>query len=671
MRSWPIGLEGLAFGGDYNPEQWPEAVWVQDVRLMREAGVNLVSVGIFSWAKLEPAPGRFAFEWLDRVLDLLHDGGIRVDLATGTAAPPPWFSRRHPESLPVLADGTYLWPGSRQAYCPSNPAFRTATAGLAERMATRYAEHPALAMWHVGNEYGCHVARCFCDISAADFRAWLQARYGDLDALNAAWGTAFWSQAYGAWEEIEPPRTTPTHANPTQQLDFARFSSDALRACYRAELDVLRRVTPDVPVTTNFMTPVFEPVDYFQWAPEIDLITTDHYLRAAEGPPTAPDLALSGDLTRGLAEGAPWLVMEHSTSAVNWQAINPAKGPGELRRNSLGHVARGSDGALFFQWRQSRAGAEKFHSGMVPHAGPDSRLFRAVCELGADLGRLAEVAGSRVEADVAMLWDYQAWWAVEQDAHPSAAVTYLDRVTAFHRALWEAAVTVDVVHPDTDLSLYKLVLVPSLYLVSDGAADNLAAYVRGGGHALVSYFSGIVDEDDAVRLGGYPGAFRELLGIRVQEFRPLLPGERLRTDDGATVTLWSEELELAGAEALTRYAEGQLAGTPLLTRHGAGAGAGAAWYAGARLDDAATARMLARVCAEAGVRPVLAQPVPGLEAVRRRGADAAYLFLLNHSSRPVRVAAGGTDLLTGERHDGAVTVAPWGAAVLREDAPGP
>jgi beta-galactosidase len=461
MTAWPIALDHLAYGGDYNPEQWPEAIWREDVALMREAGVNLVSVGIFSWALLEPEPGSFDFGWLDRVLDLLHEGGVRVDLATATASPPPWFSRAHPDSLPVTFDGRRLWPGGRQAYCPSSPAYRAGAARLVERLAARYADHPALAMWHVNNEYGCHVARCYCDVSAAAFRVWLRRRYETIDALNDAWGTAFWSQHYAYWEEINPPRVAPNFVNPTQQLDFARFSSDELLDCYRSEREILRRLTPAVPVTTNFMTPAFKPVDYFKWAPEQDIVSTDHYLRPAEGD-TNLDLALSADLTRGLAGGAPWLLMEHSTSAVNWQPRNVAKQPGQMRRNSLAHVARGADGALFFQWRASRKGAEKFHSGLVPHAGTDSRVWREVVELGGDLRRLDEVRGSRVVADVAIAWDYESWWAGELDSHPSVDASFLERVRAYHAALWRAGVTTDVVHPSHDLSGYRLVLVPSL-----------------------------------------------------------------------------------------------------------------------------------------------------------------------------------------------------------------
>jgi beta-galactosidase len=642
MTAWPIALDQLAYGGDYNPEQWPEAIWREDVRLMQEAGVNLVSVGIFSWALLEPEPGSFDFGWLDRVLDLLHEGGVRVDLATATASPPPWLSRAHRDSLPVTADGRTMWPGGRQAYCPSSPAYRAGAARLVERLAGRYADHPALAMWHVNNEYGCHVPRCYCDVSAAAFRGWLRRRYGDLDALNAAWGTAFWSQHYSYWEEINPPRLAPNFVNPTQQLDFSRFSSDELLDCYRAEREILRRLTPDVPVTTNFMAPQFKPLDYFKWAAEMDLVSNDHYLRPAEGD-TNIDLALAGDLTRGLAGGAPWLLMEHSTSAVNWQPRNLAKRPGQMRRNSLAHVARGADGTLFFQWRASRSGAEKYHSGMVPHAGIDSRVWREVVELGGDLRRLAEVRGSRVVADAAIVWDYEAWWAVELDSHPSVDAAFLDRVRAFHAALWRAGVTADVVHPAHDLGAYRLVLVPSLYVVADAAAQALTDYVRGGGHAVVSYFSGIVDEHDAVRLGGYPGAFRELLGVRSEEFAPLAEGETVRLDDGTTASVWTEDLRLEGAQAVASYVDGPVPGRPAVTRHALGDGV--AWYVATRIDPGP---LLARACEEAGVEPVVSGLPAGVEAVRRRGAGGDYVFVLNHTDAPVPHGLGGTDLLGGD-----------------------
>ena len=390
------GDRGIRYGGDYNPEQWPESTWAQDIRLMTEAGVNLVTVGVFSWSRLQPAPGELTAGWLDRVLDRLLAAGIGVDLATGTASPPPWLVAAHPEILPVTVDGQRLAPGARQHYCPSAPAFRTAAVDLAGRMAERYAGHPAVELWHVGNEYGCHVPSCYCELSAAAFRDWLRARYGEVGALNEAWGGAFWSQDYRDWDEVQPPRTAPTYGNPAQRLDFARFSSAELLACYRAERAAIAAQAQHAPVTTNFMG-FFRPVDQFSWAADLDVVSVDSYPDPADAESCLLS-AMTCDLTRSVARltgspGRPWMLMEQAPSAVNWRPVNVPKAPGQYRALSLQAVARGSDAVLSFQWRAAAAGAEKFHSAMVPHAGTDSRVWREVTGLGADLGRLAPLAG--------------------------------------------------------------------------------------------------------------------------------------------------------------------------------------------------------------------------------------------------------------------------------------
>jgi beta-galactosidase len=655
------GLPALAYGGDYNPEQWPEWVWTQDVALMREAGVNLVTVGVFSWALLEPSPGSYDFDWLERVITLLHEGGIAVDLATGTASPPPWFSRRFPDSLPQTREGNRLWPGGRQAFCPSSEDYRAAATALAQALADRFGEHPALAMWHVHNEYGCHNAHCYCNTSAASFRRWLQRRYGDLDRLNAAWGTAFWSQHYYDFEEIVPPRLTPTHANPTQQLDWWRFSSDELLSCFTAERDVLRAATPHIPVTTNFMG-AFKPLDYFAWGREQDVVSNDHYLMGAD-PTGQVGLSMASDLTRSYGLGRPWVLMEHSTSAVNWQPRNIAKTPGQLRRNSLAHVARGADAVCFFQWRASRAGAEKFHSAMLPHAGTDSKIWREVVELGSNLSAISEIAGSRVRADVAIVWDWAAWWAVELDSHPTSDIDFVAQVRASYESLWSQGITVDFVEPGIELAPYKLVVLPSLYLVSDADAANLAAYVFDGGTLVCHFFSGIVDPDDAIRLGGYPGAFRDLLGIRIEEFFPLRAEETVTLSDGATGSLWSELVRVEAAEVITSYVDGPVAGSPATTVNNYGAGR--AHYLSTRLDERALAGVLRSVSAEAGAEAAARAP-RGVEVVRRSHADADYLFVINHTEEAAQIDVAGTDLLTGV-HAAHTTVAAGGVMVLHQD----
>jgi len=673
---WPEGtgsstpMQGsngpIAFGGDYNPEQWPEEVWQEDVRLMQEAGVNLVTVGVFSWARLQPTPDTWDFGWLDRVMDLLHEHGIAVDLATATASPPAWLTTAHPEMLPVDRLGIVLHQGSRQAWSPSSTVYREHSLRLVEKMAERYGKHPALSMWHVSNELGCHNGRCYSELSAQGFRGWLRERYSDLDTLNRVWATEFWSQHYGAWEEIEPPRIAPAFSNPTQQLDFARFSSDALRDQLRAEAEVLRRHTPQVPVTTNFMvTGHFQAVDYATWTADLDLVSNDYYMMAHD-PQSHVELAFCADHTRGLAGGRPWMLMESSTSAVSWQPVNTAKPTSQLRRNGLTQVARGADAVCFFQWRASRAGAEKYHSAMLPHAGTDSALWRGVVDLGADLQGLAEVSGSTIESPVAIIVDYENEWAAELDAHPSSLLAHRQSAQAWYRSLWDANVPVDVVPRGADLTGYRVVIAPLLYLVRDADVAALEAFTDAGGQVLVTYFSGIADENDHVRLGGYPGAFRELLGVRSDEFRPLLPDHRV-TLDGAdlgamTGTLWSEPVEATDATVLARYTDGPCAGFAAITR--ADRGDGHAWYVSTELDPAGRRTVVDAVCAAAGVTAPFAATA-GVEVVVRRSADIEYVFAINHTDEDGQVEADGIDLLTGRVHTAPTTVPATGVVVLR------
>jgi beta-galactosidase len=659
-------LPHLFYGADYNPEQWPEEVWEEDVRLMREAGVNLVSVGIFAWAKLEPKPGEYDFAWLDRVLDLLHANGIGANLATATASPPPWMAQLYPETLPVTREGVTLYPGSRQQYCPSSPVYRQKAAELARRMAERYGEHPALVSWHVNNEYGCHVHECYSEVSTVAFREWLKNRYGTLDELNRVWGTAFWSQQYSAWDEILPPLPTPTFPNPTQQLDWRRFSSDALLECFRREVAVLREVTPEVPVNTNFMG-FFKPLDYWQWAREEDFVSDDSYPDPAD-PEAHIGAAASRDLMRSLGGGRPWVLMEQVTSAVNWREVNVPKQPGQMRLWSYGAVARGADGIMFFQWRASKAGAEKFHGALVPHAGTGTRVWREVKQLGNELKLLDAVRGARGEAEVAILLDWESWWALELDSKPSTKVGMLDQLKSYYAPAWKQNVPVDFAHPEADLSEYRVALVPNLYLLRDAGAENLERFVSDGGTAVLSFFSGIVDENDHVRLGGYPAPLRNLLGIRVEEFAPLMPGEevelRAGSGDAAGARLWSEGIQAEGAEVLASFASGFAAGGPAVTRNSFGSGT--AYYLGTRPEEDYMRRLLSGVFETAGVRPPIEAP-EGVEAVRRKNGNGSFLFVLNHTPEPVelRLDAPTRDLLAGEPLE-TVRLEPAGVAVLQE-----
>ena len=642
-------LGGLAFGGDYNPEQWDEAVWKQDDELMRLARVNLATVGVFSWALLEPEEGRYDFGWLDDHLDRLHANGVAVDLATPTASPPPWFTAAHPDALPVSGEGVRLVHGSRDTYCLAAPAYRQAARRIAAALARRYGDHPAVALWHVHNEY---TTLCSCDHVAAAFRTWLRDRHGSLDVLNDAWGTAFWSQHYTSWDDVLPPRATQWHHNPGQSLDYRRFWSDLTLAAYRDQRDAIRAHS-DLPITTNLMQPAYQNIDLWAFGREVDVVAIDHY---PDGPGVhaAADTAFAADRARSLGGGKPWLLMEQGTNTVYAGDRVLAKEPGDILRHTLGHIARGSDGALFFQWRQSKAGAEVWHSAMVPHAGPDSRTFGEVTATGAAVARLAEMAGSTVAADVAVLHDSDAWWALESDGLPSQELNYHDMLRRAHRALWDAGVVTDFAHPEHDLGRYRLVLAPALFLLSDAAAGNLRRYVADGGTLLVQHFSGAVDERFHARLGGYPAApLREALGISVEEVRPLERDQRITLSDGAGSTAWSESVRLEGAEAVADYTHGMLAGRPALTRHAFGAGH--SWYLSTLLDPACYAALVSRLLDEAGI--VRGGP-PGVEAVTR----GDWQFLINHGTESVALPSPGHDVLTG----GSLTELPaGGCAVFR------
>jgi beta-galactosidase len=613
----------------------------------------------------------YDFGWMDRLLDLLHENGIRVDLGTPTVCPPVWFYREHPEALPVTAEGVRHEFGSRAAICHSNADYRAAAAAITTRLAERYGDHPALAMWHVHNEYGVPVSACYCDSCAAHFRRWLQTTYGGVDGVNQAWGTAFWGQHYTSLAQIDPPRTAATVGNPGQALDYKRFADATMRENFVAERDILHRLSPGVPVTTNFMTALSQcdSVDYWAWGREVDIVTNDHYL-ITDGRRTHVNLAMAADLTRSVAGGAPWILLEHSTSGVNWQPRNPAKAPGQMARNSLAHVARGSEGAMFFQWRQSRRGAEKFHSAMVPHAGTDTRVWREVVELGACLDSLSTIRGTRTQADVALLWDWHSWWAQNLDWRPSADHDARERADAFYEALYDRHLTVDFAHPEADLSAYPLVVVPALYLMTEAAGTNLREYVENGGTLVVSYFSGIVDEHDAVHPGPYPGALRDVLGLTVEEFSPLLAEQSVRVTgpDGSELTgdVWTEFVVPRGAETVWTYADGLTAGHPAVTRHRHGAGT--AWYVSTRLAAQGLDALLGRAAEDARL-PARADLPHDVEVVRRNGETGSYVFVVNHSASEAKVPldAAGTELLTGERASGRLAVPAGAVRVVRLD----
>jgi beta-galactosidase len=664
-------LPHIYYGGDYNPEQWPEEVWQDDMRLMKKAGVNFVSVGIFSWALLQPGPDTYDFAWLDRLMDLLAENGIYADLATATASPPAWMATQFPSTLPVDINGSRYMQGSRQHYCPNSEIYRTYSVEMARRLAERYGNHPALAMWHINNEYGCHIAQCYCDNCTSAFRVWLENRYSTLDELNARWGTNFWSQKVYSWSEIGLPGKTPTYANPGQQLDYARFMSDSLLECYLGEHKVLKAATPELPIMTNFMLN-FKPLDYFEWAKHMDLVTWDSYPEPTAGIPV--NAAMWHDLMRGLKGGQPFVLMEQVTSQVNWRPHNPLKRPGVMRLWSYQTIAHGGDGVMFFQWRAARAGAEKFHGAMVTHTGDEnSRVYKEVEQLGQELRGLDAIVDSRIEAKVAILFDWHNWWALELDSKPSRDVQYMEQVLHVYTALFERNIAVDFVQPNGDLSKYAFVLAPTLYMVGPGVADNLEQFVANGGTLYTSFFSGIVDENDRIHLGGYPAPLRKLLGICVEEFDPMLPGQqnKIVMDYGAvkgvfTSILWADIIRLEGATALATYEEDFFAGSPAVTVNSFGKGK--AYYAGTHGEAAFTGAFVGQILQELNIQPPVNVP-SGVEVTQREKDGQSYLFIMNHlaGEATIQLPPGSyTDLISGNSHEGELTLPSTGVVILNQ-----
>lgn len=663
----------MYYGGDYNPEQWPRETWREDVALMREAGVNLVNVGIFSWSRIQPAEGEFDFAWLDEVLELLHEGGIGVNLATGTASPPPWAVHAYPEILPRDANGSVLGPGARQHFAPSSATYRRLATELVTALAARYADHPAVKMWHVDNELGCHLHHDYSEHAASAFRRWLRERYGSIDALNAAWGTAFWSQIYTDFEQILPPRLATYVINPAQVLDFKRYSSDALLSLFTLQRDIIRAAGATQAVTTNFMG-AFPPADYWRWAQEMDVIADDSYPDPNDAE-SFRGAALARDLMRSLKPGTPWILMEQATNAVNWRETNAPKAPGQMAALSMQAVAHGADGIQFFQWRQSRRGVEKFHSAMVPQAGLDTRVWRDVVALGETLHSLPEESPLS-HARIAIVFDWHSWWALEAGSHP-VRLPYAEIVQRWYSALHRLHHSIDFVPPSGELAGYDVVLAPSLYLLDDAGAAKLNAFVEAGGTMLMTAYSDVVDEHDAFRDGGFLVTQRAALGVRLEEFGALVPpaasgaslsaGESEGTasatgpGENAAPFAWgaapagsgagalpagaglgqylAETIHPEGAEVLGRFTSGRLAGAPALTRHGHGAGI--AYYVATVPDDAGMGALLGSVLAAAGIEAEVEAP----EEVEfaRRGATRT---VINHGAAPavVRVRDTGAEI---------------------------
>ena len=670
--AWPKLLtengRGIAFGGDYNPDQWSEETWDDDVRLMKKAGVNTVALAIFSWDRIQPQENRWDFGWLDRIIDKLGKAGIATDLASATATAPLWLYEKHPEVLPCDKFGHPVNAGSRQSWSPTSPVFKEYALTLCRKLAERYGANPYVTAWHMGNEYGWNNRNDYSDNALNAFRLWCERKYGTIGALNQAWGATFWGQEMNSFDEVLIPRFmgADSMVNPGQKLDFERFGNDMLLDFYKAERDAIAEICPDKPFTTNFMVSTDQCcMDYADWANEVNFVSNDHYFHEG-GEMHLDELACSDALMDSFALGKPWYVMEHSTSAVQWKPLNMRKRKGETVRDSLAHVAMGADAINFFQWRASAFGAESFHSAMVPHAGEDTKLFRQVCELGETLQTLADagVQGSELErSDTAILFSAESEWATRSETLPSMKLNHWHDVRDWYRAFLDAGTRADIMPLKYDWSDYKTVVLPTVLMLSAVDTRRLADFAAAGGRVVVGYATGLIDENFHTWLGGYPGAgnglLRDMLGIRGEEFNILGSGvegepEAIRLGaggevaledaaalNGATTRLWQNDVTVTGdrTQVLAMYAgeeadEWELDGMAAVTRNPYGAGE--AYFVGCDLDVADLTKLI-RTYLAAPAQSQQSQANTAVLHTVRKSADAAFDFYLPRGKKEVEL----------------------------------
>ncbi|SME90471.1 beta-galactosidase [Paenibacillus barengoltzii J12] len=667
-------LPKIWYGGDYNPEQWGPDVWKEDERMFKLAGIDVATVNVFSWAMIQPSEETYDFAQLDETIDRLYKSGVYVCLATSTGAHPAWMARKYPDVLRVDVQGRKRRFGGRHNSCPNSPTYRKYAARLAGKLAERYKDHPGLLIWHVSNEYGGY---CYCDNCAAAFRVWLRERYKTLDELNRVWNTRFWGHTFYDWEEIVVPNELSEEwgGNRTNfqgiSLDYRRFQSDSLLECYKLEYDEIKKHTPNVPVTTNLMG-FYPELDYFKWAKSMDIVSWDNY-PSLDTPVSFT--AMAHDLMRGLKSGAPFMLMEQTPSQQNWQPYNSLKRPGVMRLWSYQAVARGADTVMFFQLRRSIGACEKYHGAVIEHVGHEhTRVFREVAELGRELDQLGDtLLDARTEAKIGIVYDWENRWAIELSSGPSVALNYVNEVHKYYDTLFQMHVESDMVSVEEDFSKYEILIAPVMYMVKPGFAKKVEEFVAGGGTFVTTFFSGIVNENDLVTLGGYPGELRSVLGIWAEEIDALLPG---RTNQIVMKEAWGalsgqyecgllcDLIHAEGAEVLAEYGSDFYQGMPVVTVNSFGKGR--AYYVASSPDAAFLQGFLKNLCEEKGIQPLLDAP-EGVEVARRVKDGKAFLFLLNHNEGAAEVEIGSEaykDLLAQTEVSGTVQVPGRGVVIL-------
>jgi beta-galactosidase len=662
----------LYFGVDYYPEHWPEERWPEDARLMAEAGVNVVRLAEFAWSLLEPEPGHFDFDWLDRALDVLDAHGIRAVLGTPTASPPPWVMAILPDAYRVLPSGQRMTYGNRREYCPTHPGYRKRGHIITQAMGAHYAQHPTVIGWQIDNELSGH---CHCAICQEGFQIWLQRKYGSLGALNAAWGTAFWSHVYTDWSQIPVPLETGGAPNPGLDLDYRRFISDAYVDLQQEQVDILRQTCPSHFVTHNLMGFHYDGIDYFDLARTVDVVAWDNYLRTAWSRDKDADAAASAlghDTMRGL-KGKSFWVMEQQSGCGGWQEVGVVPRPGEMRLWTYQALAHGADAIVYFRWRTSRFGTEQYWHGVLDHHGQPRRRYQELQATGAELKRVGEkIVGAESHPQVAMMLSYDTRFAFQaQPNHDNFG--YSQFFGSYYAALHRRNVGVDIVSPKADLSHYRLVLAPALYLVSPDAADNLRRYVESGGTLLITARSGVKDEVNAVVNMPLPGLLADVCGVEVEEYDALHAGVKVpleldlpdtsRTTQDAHAWLWCDVLTPTTAQTVACYRGEYYSGRAAITLNRFGQGQ--AMYVGTLGDDTLHDLLVGWLVDAASVSPVLDTP-EGVEAVERWKEDQPLWFLLNHAdrAREVTLPRPVMDLLTGRVSEGQITLEPKAVMIL-------
>lgn len=675
-------VAALLHGADYNPEQWENypGIIEKDIAMMKQAKCNVMSVGIFSWAKLEPREGEYDFAWLDSIIEKLYAAGIHIFLATPTGARPAWMSQKYPEVLRVGRNRVPALHGGRHNHCMTSPVYRDKTLKINSLLAERYSQHPAVLGWHISNEYG---GECHCNLCQERFRDWLKGRYKTLDALNHAWWSTFWSHTYTDWSQIESPSPQGEVSIHGLNLDWRRFNTAQVTDFCRHEVAPLKAANAELPVTTNFME-YFYDYDYWQLAEAIDFISWDSYPmwhREKDETQLACYTAMYHDMMRSLKGGKPFVLMESTPSTTNWQPTSKLKKPGMHILSSMQAVAHGADAVQYFQWRKSRGSVEKFHGAIIDHVGHlDTRVGREVTRLGEMLERLPDVVGCRTEARVAIIFDQQNRWALDDAEGPrNKGMEYEKTVNEHYRPFWEQGIAVDIIDADGDLSQYALVIAPMLYMVREGFAERAEAFVAAGGHLVTTYWSGVVNETDLCHLGGFPGPLRKLVGIWAEEIDCLDDGERNLVQGLAgnasglqgpyQVRHLCELIHAESAQVLATYRDDFYAGRPAVTVNRFGKGK--AWHVASRNDLPFQRDFFAAIINELALpRAIDGDFPPGVVATARTDGETTWVFVQNFTAQQqlITLPQGYTDCMTDAAATGDTVLLAWDCRVLRRKA---